>query len=445
MKNKHLWIPLFVFLGAGVVSLVASIVDFKGVNPQLSYSSEMIQLNYNGASKGLDPNGNSFDAVNFMTDDVIESALAASNLSGEKYELERVKQYIAIENVVPKNVVKEINSFESVKAGDATSTIKSSDYHPVRYRFVVYQELDNGLSAKSLNEFTSNLVKEYRAKFTSTFQKAFDKDAYNELLDFDSYDYSYQTQLLARKINLVNSYANELYNYHKEFTVDDKAFNYITDAASRLSASISSIDQIVTYRAISKDPAKLKDYYDYRLKELGYEKDKYTTDLANVNQQIADYQKYENTVIGSGETVIEVPGNSSETYNALLAKKLEIESALANVNTQIDDITELRARVDTVTQADKDNVESRINTIKTAYEELEQEFIDMLGEYNTTYIGKKAVAYSKVTYQSSSLFSSTFIVHAIKIAAPIMLTVMLGIAIFYLVRVIRKEREVKKA
>ena len=104
MKNKHLWIPLFVFLGAGVVSLIASIIDFKGVNPQLSYSSEMIQLNYNGASKGLDPNGNSFDAINFMTDDVIEGALAASNLSGEKYELERVKQYIAIENVVPKNL-----------------------------------------------------------------------------------------------------------------------------------------------------------------------------------------------------------------------------------------------------------------------------------------------------------------------------------------------------
>ena len=443
MKNKHIWIPVFVFLGAGVVSLIASIVDFKAVNPQLSYSSEMIQFNYNGASKGLDPNGNSFDAINFMTDDVVEGALAASNLSGEKYELERVKQYIAIENVVPKNVVKEINSFESVKAGDATSTIKSSDYHPVRYRFVVYQELDNGLSAKSLNEFTSNLVKEYRAKFTSTFQKSFDKDAYNELLDFDSYDYSYQTQLLSRKINLVNSYATELYNYHKEFEVENRSFNYISDAASKLAASISSIDQIVTYRAISKDPAKLKDYYDYRLKELGYQKDKYTTDLANVNQQIADYQKYENTVIGNGETVIEVPGNSSETYNALLAKKLDIERSLADVNTQIADITDLKARVDTVTQADKDNVESRISAIKTSYEQLEQEFITMLGEYNTEYVGNRAMAYSKVKYESNSLFSVSFIVRAIKVAAPIMLTVMLGIAIFYLVRVIRKEREVK--
>ena len=445
MKNKHIWIPVFVFLGAGVVSLIASIIDFKAVNPQLSYSSEMIQFNYNGASKGLDPDGNSFDAINFMTDDIIENALVVSNLTGEKYELERVKQYIAIENVVPKNVVNEINSFDSVKAGDATSTIKSSDYHPVRYRFIVYQELDNNLSQKALKDFTSNLVQEYRAKFSATYQKPFDKDAYNELLDFDSYDYSYQTQLLARKINLVNSYANELYNKHGEFEVDGKTFKYVISTASQLAASISSIDQIVNYGAISKDPNELKDYYDYRLKELGYEKDKYTADLANVDQQIADYQKYENTVIGSGETVIEVPGNSSGTYNALLAKKLEIEAALASVNTQIADITDLRARVDTVTQADRDNVEARISAIKSSYESLEQYFIDMLGEYNTTYVGKKAVAYSKVAYQSSSLLSTTFVVRAIKVAAPIMLATMLGIAIYYLVRVIRKEKEIKTA
>lgn len=446
MKNKHLWIPLFVFLGAGVVSLVASIIDFKGVNPQLSYSSEMIQLNYNGASDGLDPNGDSFDAVNFMTDDVVESALAASNLSGDKYELERVKQYIAIENVVPKNIVKEINSYDSVLTGGATTKISTKDYHPVRYRFIVYQGLDNGLSSKSLNEFTSNLVKEYRAKFTATYQKSFNKEAYDELLAFDSYDYQYQTQILARKIDLVNSYAKDLFDKHNDFVCEDgKAFDYIVARANDLAGSISSIDQIVTYRAISKDPAQLKDYYDYRLKELGYEKDKYTADLANIEQQIADYHKYEDTLIGSGETVITVPGNSVETYDALLAKRIEIQAALANINTQIADITDLKARVDTVTQADRDNVEARILEIKTLYETLEEDFVKMLGEYNTTYVGKKAVAYSKVTYQSSSLFSTTFIVRAIKIAAPIMLTIMLGITIFYLIRVIRKERKVKKA
>ena len=70
MKNKHIFIPLFVFLGAGLVSLIWSVIDFKGVNKQLSYSSETIQFNYDGASDGYDPYGRSFDAINFMTDDV---------------------------------------------------------------------------------------------------------------------------------------------------------------------------------------------------------------------------------------------------------------------------------------------------------------------------------------------------------------------------------------
>ena len=95
MKNKHIFIPLFVFLGAGLVSLIWSVIDFKGVNKQLSYSSETIQFNYDGSSDGVDPNGRTFDAINFMTDDVIEAAFQKSGLTGENYSVDNVKQYIA--------------------------------------------------------------------------------------------------------------------------------------------------------------------------------------------------------------------------------------------------------------------------------------------------------------------------------------------------------------
>ena len=441
MKNKHIFIPLFIFLGAGVVSLTASIIDFTTVNKQLSYSSEMIQFNYNGASDGLDPDGNSFDAVNFMTDDVVSKALAASSLTGEKYEVSRVKQYIAIENVVPKKIINEINSYISIVTNKATTTITSHDYHPVRYRFIVYQDLDNGLSASKLNTFVNNLVKEYRAKFTATYQKDFDKEALNELSDFDNYDYTYQGEILANKIAVISSYASELYNKHNEFVVDNKTFNDIVAKSNQLADTIGSINEIINYRAISKTPEKLKDYYDYQLQELGYAKNKYDTDLANVNQQINDYHKDDTTYVGSGETVIEVSSNSGETYDALLARKIEIETSLAEINTKINDITALRARVDAVTQADRDNVEGRITAIKTSYESIQNEFSALLTKYNEKYVGEKAVAYSKVTYNSSSLFSLTFIVHTVKLSAPIMLTVMLGIAIFYLVRAIKKEKK----
>ena len=52
MKNKHIWIPAFVFIGAAVFSLIYSVIDYKAINKVQAYSSETIQFNYDGASDG---------------------------------------------------------------------------------------------------------------------------------------------------------------------------------------------------------------------------------------------------------------------------------------------------------------------------------------------------------------------------------------------------------
>ena len=111
MKNKHIYIPLFVFLGAGLVSLIASVIDFKGPNKQLSYAAATVQFNHDGASDGLDPNGRSFDARNFMTDDVIEKAFQDSGLVDADFDVEAVKQYIAITNEVHKWFINNLIHF----------------------------------------------------------------------------------------------------------------------------------------------------------------------------------------------------------------------------------------------------------------------------------------------------------------------------------------------
>ena len=111
MKNKHIFIPLFVFIAAGIVSLITSIVDYKVVNPALAYSSETIQFDYDGASDGLDPDGNRFDPIGFLSDEVIETALAKSELT---YDVDKIRPYIAMENVVPQNILEEISSYEKI-------------------------------------------------------------------------------------------------------------------------------------------------------------------------------------------------------------------------------------------------------------------------------------------------------------------------------------------
>lgn len=444
MKNKHIYIPLYIFLGAGLISLIASVIDFKGPNKQLSYAAEAIQFNYDGASDGCDPNGRSFDAINFMTDDIIVNALQKSDLTSEKYSVESVKQYIAIENVVPKNIVKEINSYESILDLEDPNTdrITTKDYHPVRYRFVVYQNL--GVSEGKLKELVKNLVDEYIAKFNDTYTNSLDKVSFDETLAFDEYDYSYQTDLLSRKISVLTSFGNELHNRHNDFAVEGKSFRDLSAVGSQLIENLNSIDSYISLKSISKDPQRLKDYYNYRLELLNKDKEKYEKDLAEVTLQLDNYTKDNTVYVANGETIVTISNNSAATYDTLSAKKISLETKLASINAEIDDVTELRDRIDLVTPAEILNVETRIDSIKAKYESLETEFTSMLNQYNAKYMGGGVVAKSKIVYNSSSLLSMSFIVHTIKIALPIMLIVMLGIAIYFLTRAVKKPKEIEQ-
>ena len=429
-------------MGAGLVSLIWSVIDFKGVNKQLSYSSETIQFNYDGASDGYDPYGRTFDAINFMTDDVIEEAFQKSGLTGEKYSVENVKQYIAIENVVPKDIVKEIDSYESLlnNADTGTGKITTKDYHPVRYRFVVYQDL--GVSQGELNKLVGNLVDGYIAKFNDVYTNRLDKAVYDEMMAFDDYDYRYQTEVLSREISVIANFANELHARHNDFIYENKSFNNdLVPVANELLANLSSINDIIDLRSITKNPEELRTYYNYRLVQLNKDLDKVNKDLVKVADQLDHYTKDETTHVANGETIVTIGNNSAETYNALLSRKIGLEESIASLTSEIDYITQLRDRIDTVTQEEIANVERRIASVKIRYDSLEDDFTTMLAAYNAKYMGDKVITKGAITYQSSSLFSSAFITRCIKIAMPIMLTVMTGIAVYYLVRAIRKENE----
>ena len=443
MKNKHIFIPLFIFLGAGLVSLVAAVIDFKGVNKQLSYSSETIQLNYDGASDGLDPNGRTFDAITFMTDDVIEAAFQKSGLTGENYTADKVKPYIAIENVVPKNIIQEINYYESIledTQDQVTGKITTRDYRPVRYRFVVYQNL--GVSQSKLNEVVDNLANEYIAKFANVYTNTLNSEAYNSLMDFDDYDYNYQTQVLSNEISLITNFASELHARHNDFSVDDRSFKDLIAVGNELLSNLGYINsELIQPGSITKYPEELRTRYNHTLVTLNKQLDKANKDLADATDQLNGYSKDETTHISNGETVITVSNNSGATYDALSARVTSLQETVNQLTGDINRTTQLRDKIDTVTQAQIDNIVARIDSIKTKYQTLENDFKAMLSAYNAKYMHNKVITQTKPVYQSSSLISAAFIVRCIKIGMPIMLSVMLGIAIYYLIRVIKKEKE----
>ena len=442
MKNKHIFIPLFVFIGAGVISLTASIIDYKAINKQPSYSYETVQFNYDGASDGKDPNGNPFDAVSFLTDDIIEDALVASNLS---YKIEDVRDNIIVTNVVPKNIVEEIDSYASVTDKEATQEITTKDYHPTKYRFALYHDLDSKLSKQQLNGFLSNIVDTYCNKFYSTYKKSYNASVYDSIFT-DDYDYTFQSQIYSNKIRVLMSYAASIYNEHTEFEVDDRTFYDIYLAGNQIANSyVNRINTLITLKSLSKDLPRLRSYYEYKIQNLQYDKIKYASDLAVVSNQVTAYEKDSTIYVGTGENIVKIESNSGATYNALLAKQIELSNRIASIDTEIADYQAILTDIENAMSGpenpeDYNLVEKYLTRLGESFGGLEKKFGEFIDAYNEAYL-KDGTSKTEVKYQSNSIFSGSFIVHTIKIAAPIMLTTMLGIAIYYLSREIRKQKK----
>lgn len=438
-NKKRILIPLFILIGVCLLGVVYSIIDFKVINKTMSYSYEVIQFDYDGASDGVDPNGNPFNPISFLDDSIIEGALADSGLN---YEVSKVKQYIVIENIVPENIVDEITSYVSV-VGDNSSVrdITTSDYHSVRYRFVLYRDLDKKISISNLNLLLTKIVDKYCDKFYSTYKKSFETESYTKLYRMENYDYIYQVEVFKSRINILRDISRSIYKKHDDFKSDSKTFNDIALRCDQLiSNDVSRINNLITLNALSKDVDRLKEYYNYKIEILTYSRTKYTTDLTNITAQLDAYNKDSTVYVGSGENIVKVESNSNETYNELLSRQIEISNNIASINTEI---TENQRILDDLNNgvagdAEYNLVRSYITKLGNDYDALEEVFESMLSEYNDKYITNGTISRTGFEFYSTSFFSTTFVKRVILICTPIGIGALLAIEISFLASSVKK-------
>lgn len=450
MKNKkHIFIPLFVFIGAFIVGLVWSIIDFTVVNSSKSYSYDTIQFNYDGASDGKDPDGNQFNPVNFFTDEIITEGLNRSNMAST-YKVEDVRKNFVMENVVPKDIVTEITSYTKIVGNtSSTSEITTNDYRPVRYKVTLFQDLDRKLSKDGLNGLLTNMVNAYRDSFYATYQKSFNTTSYDEIYNLDNYDYVYQTEVYATKLRILSDSASSLYKEHNDFIAENnKSFNDIVLKSNQIiSNDVNRINSTIALKALSKDINRLKDYYTYKIQLLEYDKTKNIADLNAITDQIANYTKDSDIFIPSGDSVIKVNGNSSATYDSLLKQQIAISDRISAINIEISDYQSILNDIETGASTPEDYayVEYSIAKLGKDYLALETEYKGMIDQYNTKYITNGSITDVGTRYQSTSIASSAFVVRFAKISGPILLITVFGIAVFYVVWEVRKQKKVVAA
>ena len=126
-----------------------------------------------------------------------------------------------------------------------------------------------------------------------------------------------------------------------------------------------------------------------------------------------------------------------------MARQISISNQITAIEKQISDYTNILDKLEHPTgdTTAEDIVKSMLVELNKDYGDLQDLFKAMIEEYNKAYVKDAAISQSKVSYNKSSIFSGSFVVRTIKNAAPIMLTVMLGIAIYCLVLAVRKEKK----
>ncbi len=437
---------IIILLIVCVIGLVSGLLQYLVFNPSRSYTSASYEFLYDGASKGLDPNGEVFDPIDFVTEDVISESL--SNLGYEsKYEAKDILTNLSVKAYVPKGILKQITSYDSlVDTEGATTEILSNSYHATRYSFILYNDFDKKLSKDKVNELLEEIIKNYTNAFYECYKNNYDLTNYGEALPDidDAADYIYQVQSLSTKFSLLSKYANELYNRHNEFSYNNLSFRDISlKCSSIVSNDVAKINYSINLNALSKDLNRLKDYYNYKILDLNYYKVKYESDLASLTSIVNSYKKDSTIYISSGDSVIKVDSNSASTYDALLQRKLSLSASIENIKTRINDYTNRLADIEVSTTSTDEYtlLENNISKLSTNYNNLEQSFKELLEEYNKQYVLNGTVKYSKAGFSSNSIISGSFIVTCIKSTAPLVLVTLLAMSCVCFVRNVKKNKE----
>ena len=430
--TKTLLVLICAFLVAALVGFVIAVVKYVNVDAPRKSSSVTVSLFYENASAGLDPNGRGFHAESLLTDGVIKTALESCGME-DRYNVQQIRKCLSISGSYPRNLLKLVTSFDSLVDTSFSRLMTQSNYYPSQYTIKLYGAFDQKISKADLNKLLKAISDSYVAAFLSTYDVIFDTSSLTSIMPLETHDYEYQLDILEYRLRRLASYASSLYNRHPDFSVSGRSFNDITlKSNSVISKDISTLNSNITLNVLSKDTETLKSYLSYRIRMANLELTLKTSDYNSITGVITNFDKDSTMYITSGDQVIKVDGTSSETYDSLVRRQLELSEAIATLNKNISDYTE---RLDYINQTGKSMeyaaIEADLNSITSTVSGLSEEFSNMLARYNERYINESIIPVSDVKYASASIFSTGFIVECVKCCGPLcMLVVLAGLGIW---------------
>lgn len=477
-KTHWLRNTLCVLIACGILGTILSTILFL-TNPEKTYAAASIQFSFDGAAEGTAPNGYPFGISAVVADEVLEKALADSDMT-DRYTVQEIQGQIETSGVYPEDIVRQMMNYESLLDFSANRELTLSDYHPTLYIIKLYNGFDSKISKGDLEKLLHAIMDSYKAYFNEVYTAG--KNAIQIAYNLEDYDYPQQLTILTKSMEDAIAYADEMYEKEPALRLNGQGFNDISvRLRSLIDTDISKLSADITMNALTKNTSRLITQYDYEIRSLTNELNKKNDQLARLDALVASYDKNEIIYLSTTDSLTKIDGNSSETYDALVANRREVADEITSISNEISNyrllladligeekVEDLAAKtteasasttipviqttdesgsvtntsengegaaeeivvpertqeeLEELAKAAKEaarkqiaGLEANIASLETKREAVMTDFANLIQQYNDKYVNDMTVSVFGYQYKAPSLLSGAFIKQTIKIA-----------------------------
>lgn len=435
MKKTH-WLRniLIVLIVCGLVGTVLAAVLFSKEAASPS-AVATIQFSFNGAAEGKAPNGYPFDVSGITSDEVLDTALEASGLTG-KYTAEQLRESLVISGVYPESIVKRMTQYVSLLDKNMDFQAAVTDYKATEYTVMLYNDFDPSIASGKLTELLENILGAYRHYFAMTNSPSL--SVTSSIGDLQDYDYPQQLDAISESVREETRYAEEMVKLAPSFLVKGKGFGDIIVRYGNVKEDIDRIYASISLNAISKDQKRMKERYETEVRNQQFQLESLTEELKLIEEQIKSYDKDGIVYVSTGGALNQIGKDKTDTYDKLVSKRKEVTDRITDTNAKIalyqgrlDDMNgtvkaegeEDAAAAEPLTEAEKkalmESTEKKLEKLIAKKDVVSSDFAAMLDAYTVQEINDNTVSVTAVRYTTPSVFSGTFVMKVLKTAGPI--------------------------
>ena len=450
MKKTH-WLrnTLITLVVCGVAGIIVALILFNA-NPGRTGVSSSIEFAFDGAAEGKAPNGYRFDLSGFTSEEVLSAALKDAGLD-EKYTVDQIKANILVSGVYPKDIVNQMTKYESLLTGDA-GRVNAVDYHATLYSVTLYNDFDKSIARADLENLLTNIMAEFRTRFEQTYALFLKDDGL--LTNLSDYDYPQQLELLETSLSRYTAFAEQMAAEHADFLVSGEGFADIASKYDTLrTGDLERLSGRVTMNALSKDQDRIVSQYENEIRVLEIRLKELTQEAKETEALINQYSKDDIIYVSTAESLQQVSGNSTQTYDTLIARRRDMDEQIAQLNKEL---TEVRLKLSDITgktqsaaaaatesgeategdetseegkttdigvtaeerEAQKVVLEKNLNSVVTKLNKITEEFTAYLKAYSEREMNDSTVAVTAVRYNAPKILSGAFVMQVVKCAGP---------------------------